>query len=104
MGRTALSIGRHDAEPPREEKQAPGVNWDQTFREGKWATSHSIAETPRYAAVAGYVHRLLRKGNLLDAGCGEGLTVVTSISIAYGIRDLICLRRRFTEHASSMAR
>jgi 2-polyprenyl-3-methyl-5-hydroxy-6-metoxy-1,4-benzoquinol methylase len=74
-GRTALSIERHDAEPPREEKQAPGVNWDQTFREGKWEYLHSIAETPRYAAVAGYVHKLLRKGNLLDAGCGEGLLV-----------------------------
>ena len=74
-GRTALSIERHDAEPPREEKQAPGVNWDQTFREGKWEYLHSIAETPRYAAVAGYVHKLLRRGNLLDAGCGEGLLV-----------------------------
>lgn len=67
-----MSSERHDAEPAREEKQAPGVNWDQTFREGKWEYLHSIAETPRYAAVVGYVHKLLRQGNLLDAGCGEG--------------------------------
>jgi hypothetical protein len=67
-----LSSVRHDAELPREENQAPLVNWDQTFREVKWEYLHSIAETPRYAAVAGYVHKLLRQGNLLDAGCSDG--------------------------------
>ena len=51
------------------------MNWDQSFREGKWEYLRSIAETPRYAAVAGYVHKFLRHGNLLDAGCGEGLLV-----------------------------
>ena len=73
-----MSSVRHDAEMPREENQAPLVNGDQTFREAKWEYLHSIAETPRYAAVAGYVHKLLRQGDLLDAGCGEGLHQVGS--------------------------
>lgn len=57
------------------QKPTPVADWDLTYREGNWDYLASIAETPRYAAVAGYVHKLVRHGCVLDAGCGEGLLV-----------------------------
>ncbi len=49
------------------------VFWERTFREGMWDYQASLDEAPRFALVAGYVHRLVDGGAILDAGCGEGL-------------------------------
>ena len=45
-------------------------DWDQLYRTGEcdWA---GIGELPHYAMIAGYVHKLVKEGTLLDAGCGE---------------------------------
>lgn len=57
------------------QKPIPVADWDRTYREGNWDYLSSIAETPRYATIAGYVHKLVGHGNILDAGCGEGLLI-----------------------------
>lgn len=49
------------------------VDWEETFRSGRWDYLSEIGELPRYAVVAGYVHKLLGQGRVLDVGCGEGI-------------------------------
>lgn len=51
----------------------PSRDWDAAYRRHAWDYLGGIAETPRYSAVAGYAHKLVRRGHILDAGCGEGL-------------------------------
>ena len=46
--------------------------WERPFSEGVWDYLDSIEETSRYGIVAGYVHRLVKGGRVLDAGCGQG--------------------------------
>jgi 2-polyprenyl-3-methyl-5-hydroxy-6-metoxy-1,4-benzoquinol methylase len=48
-------------------------DWESTFQDGRWDYLAGIGELPRYAVVAGYIHKLLNQGRLLDAGCGEGV-------------------------------
>jgi SAM-dependent methyltransferase len=49
-------------------------DWDEMYRSGEcdWG---GIGELPHYALIAGYVHKLINKGMLLDAGCGEAALV-----------------------------
>ena len=54
----------------------PGhVDWDSSYRQGEWDFLGDLPETPRYAMVAGYVHKLLPHGTLLDVGCGFGALI-----------------------------
>ncbi len=57
------------------EPEPQSVFWERTFREGRWDYLGSIAETPRYALIAGYIRRLASGGDVLDAGCGTGVLV-----------------------------
>lgn len=58
-----------DSSPQRYPKPR---DWDASYRQGDCDYFAGIAETPRYAAVAGYVHKFVQEGYILDAGCGEG--------------------------------
>ena len=49
------------------------IDWDETFRSGRWDYLSQIGELPRYALIAAYLHKLLGHGRVLDAGCGEGI-------------------------------
>jgi SAM-dependent methyltransferase len=56
----------------------PIADWDAMFRAGNWDYLASPAEAPRYALIAGYLHRLAAADgsdpiHVLDAGCGEGI-------------------------------
>ena len=51
------------------------IDWDESFRDGRWDYLADIGELPRYGLVAGYVHKLLGQGRVLDVGCGEGILV-----------------------------
>ena len=47
-------------------------DWEARFAAGDWAHLGSLAEAPRFALIAGFVHRIAGRGAVLDAGCGEG--------------------------------
>jgi len=47
----------------------PPVDWEPRFQSGSGAVLAS--EVPGYALVAGYVHKFVGRGAVLDAGCGE---------------------------------
>jgi SAM-dependent methyltransferase len=49
------------------------TNWEATYQRGQWDYLDGIGEVPRYAVLAGYVHKLLDRGAVLDAGCGEAI-------------------------------
>lgn len=53
----------------------PIADWDGMFRQGQWDYLHDANEMPRYAVIAGYAHRFLGTGRLLDVGCGTGVLV-----------------------------
>jgi 2-polyprenyl-3-methyl-5-hydroxy-6-metoxy-1,4-benzoquinol methylase len=69
-----VTIERKNAEPSQTHRPA-GVDWDETFRQHAWDYLAGIGETPRYSTVAGYVHKLVHRGHILDAGCGEGVLI-----------------------------
>jgi 2-polyprenyl-3-methyl-5-hydroxy-6-metoxy-1,4-benzoquinol methylase len=48
-------------------------NWDETYRRGQWDYLDGVGEIPRYAVSAGYIHKLLTHGHVLDAGGGEAI-------------------------------
>jgi 2-polyprenyl-3-methyl-5-hydroxy-6-metoxy-1,4-benzoquinol methylase len=54
---------------------SPVPDWDETFRNGQWKTLGDLSQTARHAVIAGYVHKLVRRGHVLDAGCGEGVLI-----------------------------
>ncbi len=54
---------------------SPVTNWDETFRNNQWEQLGSLMQTPRHATIAGYIHKLVRQGHILDAGCGEGVLI-----------------------------
>lgn len=54
---------------------SPVANWDETFRNGQWNGLGDLSQTVRHAVIAGYVHKLVKKGHILDAGCGEGVLI-----------------------------
>ena len=51
------------------------VDWEETYASGRWDYLADIGELPRYGIVAGDVHKLIVRGRLLDAGCGEAILV-----------------------------
>lgn len=67
-----VTIEQPNPQPPPDHRLRP-VDWEETFRQHAWDFLADIAETPRYAVVAGYVHKLMHRGHVLDAGCGEGV-------------------------------
>jgi 2-polyprenyl-3-methyl-5-hydroxy-6-metoxy-1,4-benzoquinol methylase len=54
---------------------SPVPDWDATFRNGQWSNLGSLSQTARHAVVAGYIHKLVPRGHVLDAGCGEGVLI-----------------------------
>lgn len=54
---------------------SPVPDWDATFRNGQWNNLGSLNQTARHAVVAGYIHKLVPQGHVLDAGCGEGVLI-----------------------------
>lgn len=53
----------------------PAPDWEETFRVGQWSSLGELSQSARYAVIAGYVHRLIEGGHVLDAGCGEGVLI-----------------------------
>jgi 2-polyprenyl-3-methyl-5-hydroxy-6-metoxy-1,4-benzoquinol methylase len=53
----------------------PIGDWDEMFRRGEWDHLAGKPEIPHYALIAGYAHKLIGRGRLLDAGCGEGVLI-----------------------------
>ncbi len=51
------------------------VDWEETYSSGRWDYLADIGELPRYGIVAGYLHKLIVRGRVLDAGCGEAILV-----------------------------
>jgi len=51
----------------------PILDWDCMFKENKWNYLSSLNELPRYAQISGYIHKIVKSGTVLDAGCGEGI-------------------------------
>ncbi len=54
---------------------SPVADWDQTFRDRQWDCLADLSETARHALVAGYVHKFVRQGQVLDVGCAEGALI-----------------------------
>jgi 2-polyprenyl-3-methyl-5-hydroxy-6-metoxy-1,4-benzoquinol methylase len=50
-------------------------DWDAMFRLGQWDYLTTVSELPRYALIAGYIHKFKGNGAVLDAGCGEGVLI-----------------------------
>jgi 2-polyprenyl-3-methyl-5-hydroxy-6-metoxy-1,4-benzoquinol methylase len=48
-------------------------DWDQAFKSGQWDYLEGLSETPRFGVIAGYLHKLVGRGTVLDAGCGQGV-------------------------------
>ncbi len=51
------------------------VDWEEAYASGRWDYLADIGELPRYGIVAEYLHKLIGRGRLLDAGCGEAIPV-----------------------------
>jgi SAM-dependent methyltransferase len=49
------------------------LDWNEAYKSGHWDYLDSLQELPRYALVSGHIHKLLGRGSVLDAGCGEAL-------------------------------
>lgn len=69
-----MTIEQQNPEPSQEHRRSP-IDWEETFRQHAWDYLAGIGETPRYSVVAGYIHKLMRRGHILDAGCGEGVLI-----------------------------
>jgi 2-polyprenyl-3-methyl-5-hydroxy-6-metoxy-1,4-benzoquinol methylase len=69
-----LSSERRNPDPSQQLSPVP-LDWDASYRQHNWDYLAGIGETPRYSVVAGYIHKLMRRGHVLDAGCGEGILI-----------------------------
>ena len=58
-----------------QQQYSPVADWDETFRNGQWCALGDLSQTARHAIIAGYVHKLVKRGHVLDAGCGEGVLI-----------------------------
>jgi SAM-dependent methyltransferase len=54
-------------------RYTPIADWDRMFADGRWDYLDSPSEAPRYAVIAGYIHRRPDAACVLDVGCGSGL-------------------------------
>jgi 2-polyprenyl-3-methyl-5-hydroxy-6-metoxy-1,4-benzoquinol methylase len=54
---------------------SPVTDWDETFRNRQWDALGDLSQSARHALIAGYVHRLVSRAHVLDAGCGEGVLI-----------------------------
>jgi 2-polyprenyl-3-methyl-5-hydroxy-6-metoxy-1,4-benzoquinol methylase len=50
--------------------RTPIADWDGIYAQGAWFDWP--AEVPHHAIIAGFAARLVGRGTLLDAGCGDG--------------------------------
>lgn len=57
------------------DRYTPIADWDRMFAEGEWDYLGNSGEAARYALIAGYIHRLPNKIDVLDVGCGAGILV-----------------------------
>ena len=73
-GEARVTTERQNPEPLQEHRLRP-TDWEETYRQHAWDYLAALAETPRYSAVAGYVHKLACRRHVLDAGCGEGMLI-----------------------------
>jgi 2-polyprenyl-3-methyl-5-hydroxy-6-metoxy-1,4-benzoquinol methylase len=48
--------------------------WDRNFGRGDWDRLGALDELAHHAVIAGYVARLNPDGDVLDVGCGTGVT------------------------------
>ncbi len=48
-------------------------DWDQSYRDGRWAFLAGLPEAARYGIVAAYLEHAMGGGSLLDLGCGEAI-------------------------------
>ena len=51
------------------------IDWEQSFRDGRWDYLSNVGQVPRNGILAGYVHSILGRGSVLDAGCGDGTLI-----------------------------
>jgi len=51
----------------------PPADYDGGFRAGAWQHLTGPAHIVKHGVVAGYLHKLVGRGSILDAGCGEGV-------------------------------
>jgi len=56
----------------RQKLYRPIENWDEMFIAGEWDYLGGLNEVPRFALIAGYIHRHAEQSAVLDAGCGQG--------------------------------
>jgi 2-polyprenyl-3-methyl-5-hydroxy-6-metoxy-1,4-benzoquinol methylase len=66
-------MSRDDQDPAIPPTSPLPRNWEDGFCRGEWDFLAEIGEAPRNALVAGFVHRLVGSGRVLDVGCGEGV-------------------------------
>jgi 2-polyprenyl-3-methyl-5-hydroxy-6-metoxy-1,4-benzoquinol methylase len=71
----AILTGERYTREAWQQQYNPIGDWDDTFRRGQWAHLAGKAEIPHYALIAGYAHKLIGSGRVLDAGCGEGVLI-----------------------------
>ena len=60
------TTGRGDAPASRS-------TWEEQWARGGWDFMRDLDELPRYAVIAGLLHRWRPAGSVLDVGCGEGV-------------------------------
>jgi SAM-dependent methyltransferase len=51
------------------------ATWDREYASGQWSRLSDLAETHRYAIIAGYSRMFGSAASVLDIGCGPGLLV-----------------------------
>ena len=66
-------MSRDDQDPAIPPTRPLPRNWEDGFCRGEWDFLAEIGEAPRNALVAGFIHRLVGSGRVLDVGCGEGV-------------------------------
>jgi 2-polyprenyl-3-methyl-5-hydroxy-6-metoxy-1,4-benzoquinol methylase len=71
----AIVTGERYTREAWQQQYNPIDDWDDMFRRGQWDHLAGKAEIPHYALIAGYAHKLIGRGRVLDAGCGEGVLI-----------------------------
>jgi SAM-dependent methyltransferase len=71
----AILTGERYTREAWQQQYNPIDDWDGMFRRGQWDHLAGKVEIPHYALIAGYAHKLVGSGRVLDAGCGEGVLI-----------------------------